>query len=36
MSSKIPKKVYAAILAMDLMSFSGVLMETAMKVAFPT
>lgn len=36
MSLKIPKKVNAAILAMDLMSFSGVLVETAMKVAFPT
>ncbi|TXG03805.1 MFS transporter [Lactobacillus delbrueckii] len=36
MSSKIPKKVYAAILATGLMSFSGVLVETAMNVAFPT
>lgn len=36
MSSKIPKKVYAAILVMDLMSFSGVLVETAMKAAIPT
>lgn len=36
MSSKISKKVYAAILATGLMSFSGVLVETAMNVAFPT
>lgn len=36
MSSKIPKKVYEAILATGLMSFSGVLVETAMNVAFPT
>ena len=34
--SKISKKVYAAILATGLMSFSGVLVETAMNVAFPT
>ena len=36
MNSKISKKVYAAILATGLMSFSGVLVETAMNVAFPT
>ncbi|MBT8899896.1 hypothetical protein BTI57_04805 [Lactobacillus delbrueckii subsp. bulgaricus] len=35
MSSKISKKVYAAILATGLMSFSGVLVETAMNVTFP-
>ncbi|MCD5470445.1 hypothetical protein [Lactobacillus delbrueckii] len=35
MSSKISKKVYAVILATGLMSFSGVLVETAMNVAFP-
>lgn len=36
MSSKISKKVYVAILATGLMSFSGVLVATAMNVAFPT
>ncbi|WP_201331345.1 MFS transporter, partial [Lactobacillus nasalidis] len=36
MGEKISKKVYAAILATGLMSFSGVLVETAMNVAFPT
>lgn len=35
-TSKIPGKVYAAITATGLMSFSGVLVETAMNVAFPT
>ena len=35
-TSKIPGKVYAAISATGLMSFSGVLVETAMNVAFPT
>jgi hypothetical protein len=34
--SKISKKVYAVILATGLMSFSSVLVETAMNVAFPT
>lgn len=36
MSSKISKKVYVVILATGLMSFSGVLVATAMNVAFPT
>lgn len=35
-TSKIPGKVYAAITATGLMSFSGGLVETAMNVAFPT
>ena len=34
--SKISKKVYAVISATGLMSFSGVLVETAMNVTFPT
>lgn len=35
-TSKIPGKVYAAISATGIMSFSGVLVETAMNIAFPT
>ncbi|EFG55154.1 hypothetical protein C5L18_000641 [Lactobacillus amylolyticus] len=33
---KIPSKVFAAIVAMELMSFSGVIVETSMNIAFPT
>lgn len=33
---KIPSKVFAAIVATELMSFSGVIVETSMNIAFPT
>ena len=33
---KIPSKVFAAIVATGLMSFSGVIVETSMNIAFPT
>lgn len=33
---KIPAKVFAAIVATGLMSFSGVIVETSMNIAFPT
>lgn len=35
-TEKINKQVYAAILATGLMSFSGVIVETAMNITFPT
>ena len=35
-TEKINKRVYAAILATGLMSFSGVIVETAMNITFPT
>ncbi|MCT3599966.1 DHA2 family efflux MFS transporter permease subunit [Lactobacillus amylovorus] len=35
-SDKIPAKVFAAIVATDLMSFCGVIVETSMNIAFPT
>lgn len=35
-NEKIPLKVYAGIIATGLMSFCGVLVETAMNVSFPT
>ena len=33
---KIPSKIFAAIVATGLMSFSGVIVETSMNIAFPT
>lgn len=33
---KIPAKVFAAIIATGIMSFSGVIVETSMNIAFPT
>ena len=35
-SEKIPGKVFAAIIATGIMSFSGVIVETSMNIAFPT
>lgn len=35
-TDRIDKRVYAAILATGLMSFSGVIVETAMNITFPT
>lgn len=35
-SDKIPAKVFAAIVATELMSFCGVIVETSMNIAFPT
>lgn len=35
-NAKIPKKVIAAIIATGIMSFCGVIVETAMNIAFPT
>lgn len=35
-SAKIPPRVLAAILALGLLSFCGILIETAMNIAFPT
>lgn len=36
MSAKISKKVLAAVVATGLLSFCGVIIETAMNVTFPT
>lgn len=35
-NEKVPKKVLAAVVATGLMSFSGVIVETAINIAFPT
>ena len=35
-NERISSKVFAAVIATGLMSFSGVLVETSMNIAFPT
>ena len=35
-NERIPGKVYAAVIATGILSFSGVIVETSMNIAFPT